>query len=123
VTRRGKPRRTLAACNGHAVTLRSGTVKQANPSYTIVEGHCAGPAVCPLNQVKAGTVVCVKQLAAAPEVSDRLREMGLGEEQRVKLLSGKSNVICQVCNARVGLSEELAKSILVEPVPHPTRSR
>jgi ferrous iron transport protein A len=98
-------------------------VKQANPSFKILEGHCAGPAVCPLNQVKAGTVVCVKHLAASPAVSDRLREMGLGEEQKVKLLSGNSNIICQVCNARVGLSEELAQTILVEPVPRPPHTR
>ncbi len=95
-------------------------MKQANPSYTILEGHCAGPAVCPLNQVKAGTVVCIKQLAASPAVSDRLRELGLGEEQKIKLVSRHANVICQVCNARVGLSDELARSILVEPLPPPS---
>jgi Fe2+ transport system protein FeoA len=49
-------------------------------------------------------------------MSDRLREMGLGEEQRVKLVSSQSSFICQVCNSRVALSEELAKAILVEPV-------
>ena len=82
----------------------------------MVDGKCAGPSVCPLSQVQAGTVVCVKQLVLAPEMSDRLREMGLGEEQRVKLVSSQSSFICQVCNSRVALSEELAKAILVEPV-------
>ena len=69
-----------------------------------------------MNCVTAGTVVCVKQLALAPEISDRLREMGLGEEQRVRLVSSQANVICQVCNARVAISQELAESIFVEPV-------
>ena len=82
----------------------------------MVDGKCVGPSVCPLSQVQAGTVVCVKQLVLAPEMSDRLREMGLGEEQRVKLVSSQSSFICQVCNSRVALSEELAKAILVEPV-------
>lgn len=50
------------------------------------------------------------------EVSGRLREMGLCEEQQIRLLSGESNFICQVCNARVALSEKLAAAILVEPV-------
>ena len=50
---------------------------------------------------------------------DRLRELGLGEEQRVKLLSSEANVICQVCNARLALSENLARTILVEPLPSP----
>lgn len=98
-------------------------MKKPPPNCEIVEGQCAGTAVCPLNQVKAGTVVCVKELALAPEMRDRLREMGLGEEQRVKLVSRHSSVICQICNARVALSEELAEAILVEPVPAPSAGR
>ena len=82
----------------------------------MLEGHCAGPAVCPLNHVAAGTTVCIKELVATDETRDRLREMGLGEEQRIKLLSSKANVICQVCNARLALSEKLAQAILVEPL-------
>ncbi len=94
----------------------SGTLKHVKPPDTVVEGCCANPAFCPLSQVKAGTVVSVKQLAAAPEIRDRLRELGLGEECQVKLLSRQASVICQVCNARIALSEELAHAILVEPV-------
>ncbi len=85
----------------------------------VVAGQCAGPAVCPLSRVKAGTTVCIKELVAAPATQDRLRELGLGEEQRVKLVSSRANVICQVCNARLALSEELANRILVEPLPAP----
>ena len=81
-----------------------------------VEGECAGPPVCPLSCVKAGSVVCIRQLSASPEMRVRLREMGLGEKQIVKLLSRQSNLICQVCNARLGISQKLAESILVEPV-------
>ncbi len=92
--------------------------KQAS-GFKVIEGLCAGPAVCPLSRVKAGTTVCIKELAAAPEVRDRLRELGLGEQQRVKLLSSQTNVICQVCNARLALSEKLARTILVEPLPSP----
>ena len=83
----------------------------------MVEGHCAGPSVCPLNHVAAGTTVCIKELVASPETRDRLRELGLGEEQHIKLVSNQTNVICQVCNARLALSEKLAKAILVEPLP------
>ena len=92
--------------------------KRPSP-YKVVAGHCAGPTVCPLSRVKAGTVVNVKHLALTPEMSDRVRELGLGEEQRVKLLSSEANVICLVCNARVALSGELAEAILVEPVLPP----
>jgi Fe2+ transport system protein FeoA len=64
-------------------------------------------------------VVSIRQLATAPEVSVRLRELGFCEEQRVKVITCKSNFICQVCNARLGLSQELADSILVERVDSP----
>ncbi|NBP24785.1 MAG: ferrous iron transport protein A, partial [Proteobacteria bacterium] len=46
----------------------------------------------------------------------RLREMGFGEEQRVKVLSLANNLLCQVCNARLGLSDRLAETILVQPL-------
>lgn len=82
----------------------------------VVDGECAGTAVCPLSHVKTGTVVCIKELSAAPEVRVRLREMGFGEKQIVKLLSRQSSLICQVCNARLGISEQLADTILVEPL-------
>ncbi len=91
-------------------------MKKAKEPFEILEGQCTRDAVCPLSQVEAGTVVCIKQLLASPDVRDRLREMGLCEEHKVKLLSSHSSIICQICNARVGLSEKLAEAILVEPV-------
>ena len=91
-------------------------VNDSLPPCSVPEG-CTHGDLCPLNQVKAGTAVRIKQLVAAPEVSHRLREMGFCEEQQVKLVSRHVNVICQVCQARVGLSSELAESILVEPLP------
>jgi hypothetical protein len=47
---------------------------------------------------------------------------GIGEKQIVKILSHQSNLICQVCNARLGISEELADTILVEPVRADTKA-
>jgi Fe2+ transport system protein FeoA len=95
--------------------------KSQEPKYVVLEGQCAGPEVCPLSRVQAGSVVCIKQLAASPELVDRLRELGLGEKQRIKLLARNSSYICQVCNARLGISRELAESILVEKEPAPAR--
>ena len=82
----------------------------------VVEGQCTGSSLCPLSCVKAGTVVCIKELAAAPDVKERLRELGFCEERKIKLLSSSSSYICQVCNARLGISQKLADSILVEAV-------
>lgn len=92
-------------------------MNKRKPSLVVVEGQCAGSALCPLNHVEAGSVVCIRRLAATPEVRDRLRELGFCEEQTVKLLSRDFNIICQVCNARLGISKRLAETILVEPVP------
>jgi Fe2+ transport system protein FeoA len=91
-------------------------VKKAQKQFVVVEGQCAGSGLCPLSRVEAGTVVCIKQLSTSPDVTSRLRELGICEEQQIKLLARDSNFICQVCNARLGISEELADSILVEAV-------
>jgi Fe2+ transport system protein FeoA len=73
--------------------------------------------VCPLSKVQPGTLCRVKQLLASPEISIRLREMGFCEQQKIRLLTQERLMICQVCNARLGISSRLAESILVEPLP------
>jgi Fe2+ transport system protein FeoA len=87
-------------------SARSESVAQA-------EARCE---LCPLSRVKAGVVVRIKQLCAAPELQNRLRELGLGEEQIIKLLTSQTNFICQVCNARLAISQQLAQLIMVEPL-------
>lgn len=84
--------------------------------------ECPQPFICPLSDVRAGTAVRIKQLSAPPEVSHRLREMGFCEEQKIRLLAQQANIICQVCNVRLGISVQLARNIMVEPLP-PLRSR
>jgi Fe2+ transport system protein FeoA len=73
--------------------------------------------VCPLNRMKAGVVVRIKQLCATPEVANRLREIGLGENQIIRLLTDQTSLIWQVCNARLAISAQLAQRIIVEPLP------
>ena len=91
--------------------------QKAPPAFEVLEGRCAGPEVCPLSRVRAGAVVCIKHLSTTPEVTDRLRELGFCEQQRIRLLTRQSNFICQVCNARLAISKRLADAIMVEPVP------
>ncbi|HPC61103.1 MAG TPA: FeoA family protein [Verrucomicrobiota bacterium] len=86
--------------------------------YNVIEGQCAGTQVCPLSRVQAGQMVCIKGLVASPETCARLRELGFCEEQKVRLLARNATFICQVCNARLGISEKLAESILVETLSH-----
>jgi ferrous iron transport protein A len=91
--------------------------KESLNANVVREGHCAEPAICPLSRVRAGSVVCIKELAASRDVISRLREMGFCEEQEIKLLSKHGNLICLVCNARLGISAELADTIMVAPLP------
>ena len=85
---------------------------------TQIGNGCAN-SLCPLNRVGAGIAVRVKKLCATPEIADRLREIGFCEDRIIRLLTSHTNIICQVCNTRLALSEQLAKGILVEPVLEP----
>ena len=77
---------------------------------------CPQPGLCPLNKVRVGMAVRVKQLSAPPDVIHRLREMGFCEEQQIRLLSHQSSIVCLVCNARLAISSQLAENIWVEPL-------
>jgi Fe2+ transport system protein FeoA len=72
--------------------------------------------MCPLSRVRTGVAVRIKRLCATPEMQTRLREIGLCEDQIINLVTRQGNFICQVCNARLAISEKLAQLILVEPV-------
>lgn len=84
------------------------------------DGACPKPELCALDSVLPGVSVRIKQLNGSAEMTSRLREMGFCEEQRIKLLMNHTNIICQVCNARLGISSQLAKSIMVERIPAPS---
>lgn len=91
------------------------------PQVCVLEGRCAGSEVCPLSRIREGTTVCVRQLSTTPELTDRLRELGVFEDQRIKVVARESSFICQVCNARLGLSPEVAEAIWVEALPAEAR--
>lgn len=74
---------------------------------------------CPLNHIRAGTSVRIKELRASNDLIQRLREIGFCEEQIIRPIISQTNIICQVCNARLAISEQVARMILVEPVLHP----
>ena len=103
-------------CRSPEGTVLLDSMTEACPVPYCAPDRCAAPAVCALNRVLAGTTVVVKQLTASPDMNRRLREMGFGEEQRVKVISLANNLLCQVCNSRLGLSDRLAETILVQPL-------
>jgi Fe2+ transport system protein FeoA len=79
--------------------------------------------VCPLSRVQAGVAVRIKQICATPELQNRLRELGFCEDQIIRLLTSQTNFICQICNARLAISERIAKLIMVELVGSPAATR
>lgn len=69
-----------------------------------------------LHQAKVGRAVRICELCGSPEVSCRLRELGLHEGAVVRLIACHANIICQVCNMRLALNERLAQLVMVEAV-------
>lgn len=74
---------------------------------------------CPLTCVRTGVAVRIRKLCAEPAMQERLREIGLCEDQVIRLVTNRTNFICQVCNSRLALSQQLAQLIWVEPVLQP----
>jgi Fe2+ transport system protein FeoA len=62
-----------------------------------------------------GTRVRIRQLRhARPEMSARLRELGFCEDAIVRcILKGNGNIICEIQNSRIGLDNNLARTIVV----------
>jgi len=79
------------------------------------------PGLHPLSRARAGSTVVIRQLKASPEINQRLREMGFSEERQIKLISLQTNILCQVCNARLGLNQRLAECIRGIASRPPTR--
>lgn len=96
-------------------------MKKEATSPEIAKGSCAGAEVCPLSRVPVGATVCIKALAASPEIREKLRALGFCENREVKLLSRNANFVCEVCDAKLDLNAELAEAILVEPLALPVR--
>lgn len=83
---------------------------------TATKGGNQSPRVLPLHRMQPGRAVRVRSLATSPEITCRLREIGLCEGQIIRLIACHTNIICTVCNARLALNSRLAEMILVESV-------
>ena len=69
-----------------------------------------------LSSIAAGRFVRIRELQSDPDVCHRLRERGFCENAIVRLVvNGDGNLICEVCNTRVGLNESIAQNIIVSP--------
>ncbi len=69
-----------------------------------------------LAQTPAGTTVTISHLDSHPDTCNRLREVGFCENATIRLVSsGSSQLICEVCNTRIGLNYTTANAIVVLP--------
>jgi ferrous iron transport protein A len=70
-----------------------------------------------LAQTPAGKTVRVSHLSSHPENCQRLRELGFCENALIRCVTnGTAQLICEVCNTRVGLNHNVAQSIFVMPI-------
>ncbi|MEW5799441.1 MAG: FeoA family protein [Bacteroidota bacterium] len=70
-----------------------------------------------LAEIPAGTSVTVSRLESHPETCQRLRELGFCENATIRCVTnGSSQLICEVCNTRIGLNYTTANSIIVSPL-------
>jgi ferrous iron transport protein A len=70
----------------------------------------------PLHLLSEGAQARVCALNGNPEICQRLREMGFCESAIITKISGRHTLLCHVCGARIALSAQMAKFILVEPL-------
>jgi ferrous iron transport protein A len=68
----------------------------------------------PLTEVPIGKRYRIAQLRSQHETCSRLREMGFCENAVVRCVNkGNGNIICEVCNTRIGLNHLVASAIFV----------
>tara|TARA_R110000868_G_scaffold294140_3_gene554762 strand:+ start:9561 stop:9779 length:219 start_codon:yes stop_codon:yes gene_type:complete len=70
----------------------------------------------PLNTSKEGEEVIVRCLDCHCDDVCRLNELGCVEGANGRIISNQKNIILQVGEARLAITETLAKSILVSPI-------
>lgn len=83
---------------------------------SILHGYLARDKMTTLSAVRPGSSVRVLKLEGQPDVCHRLREMGFSENSVIRCLQVGPSCVCQIQHARVGLSGQLARQILVEPL-------
>jgi len=70
-----------------------------------------------LAHTQSGTTVRIQQLNTHPETCKRLRELGFCENTMVRCVTnGSSQLICEVCNTRIGLNHSVAQTIIVSAI-------
>ena len=69
-----------------------------------------------LTKIPDGRFVRIDRLQSEPDICFRLREMGFCENAIIRMVvNGEGNLICEVCNTRIGINHSIALDIIVIP--------
>jgi Fe2+ transport system protein FeoA len=75
-------------------------------------GTVSGHSFMKLSDVHPGSKVRIRRVSSRPEVSARLRELGLCENMVIRCVSrGHETMICEVYDTRIGMNMGLAHGI------------
>jgi len=70
-----------------------------------------------LSDVPVGKQVRITQVSSHPEISHRLRELGLCEDAMIRCMAkSHGNLVCQVFESRIGITLLIAAGITVAAV-------
>lgn len=72
------------------------------------------PSLSSLAETPPGIYVRIHELRQTPEVTRRLRVLGIREHSMLRCIHhGYGNIICEVMSSRISLNNDLADSIMV----------
>ncbi|MGJ8642740.1 MAG: FeoA family protein [Luteolibacter sp.] len=71
---------------------------------------------CPVSLDEAGINCDVRISSLSGPACDRLRDLGFCEQMQLRKISNGRNLLCTVCGAKMAISRELAKQVIVSPV-------
>ena len=109
--------------NANDILLLQAPLRSTPNSSCLLSWACLHPGSGPgnfcmmttLQSVRPGAKVKVLKLDVQPEICCRLREMGFAENSVIRCVQSGAAMVCQIQHARVGLSQQLAAQIYVEP--------
>ena len=67
-----------------------------------------------LSDIKIGQSVRIECLRGEEAACQRLREIGFSEKSIIEKIADSGTVICKVCDAKIAISKNLAKNIIVK---------
>ncbi|MDP4623719.1 MAG: ferrous iron transport protein A [Akkermansiaceae bacterium] len=70
----------------------------------------------PVSLDEAGLNCDVRISSLTGPACDRLRDLGFCEQMQLRKISNGRNLLCTVCGAKMAISRELAKQVIVSPM-------